>query len=221
MDKKAQSGFTLYELMVTLMIMGVILAYGVPNLRQFQLNNRMVAANNDLLGAFSMARTEAIKRKTNVTLCATAEWDLNDPTCGVLNDAAITWHEGWVVFVDTNGDLDVDLGAGGDVILRVSGPPSGNDTTDPAASGNIKVVTNNNSQYFSFRGTGYSRGNVAGQEALSAAYIYDYRGNMGADGGVSTARILLVSTAGRAQMYRDPTLITQICLDTDFNLTCP
>ncbi|MEO0998269.1 MAG: GspH/FimT family protein [Pseudomonadota bacterium] len=220
MDRDAQRGFTLYELLVTVVVVGVIIGFGVPNLRQFQLNNRMVAASNDMLAAFALARTEAIKRKTNVAICASPDWTAAAPSCGAVDTATdVSWHEGWVVFTDDDGDLVID--AGTDEVLRVGGPPPGNDA-DPADPGNIKFAANGNAEFFAYRGTGFGRGDLLGEPSLLAAYIYDSRGNFGADGGVSTARLFVVSPAGRAQMYRDPEFIEDICNDTaNFNLTCP
>ncbi|MEM7294349.1 MAG: GspH/FimT family pseudopilin [Pseudomonadota bacterium] len=218
MNKRAQSGFTLYELLVTVVVAGVIIGFGVPNLRQFQLNNRMVAASNDLLAMFSMARTEAIKRKTNVSICSASDWNSATPTCGAVDGADVAWHEGYFAFVDVDGDLVVDAGDG-DEVLRVSGPPTGN-AADPDDNGNIKFVTNNNAEFFSFRATGFGRGNLLGQEALTAAYVYDRRGNQGVSGAVSTARVFVVAPAGRAQMYRDPDFIADVCGDADFDLAC-
>ncbi|MEL7537463.1 MAG: GspH/FimT family pseudopilin [Pseudomonadota bacterium] len=213
MDRKAQQGFTLYELLITVVVAGVIIGFGLPNLRQFQLNNRMVAASNDMLAVFSMARAEAIKRKTNITVCTA---DPNDPTPDC--DNTIVWHQGWVAFVDMDGDLQFD--GADDEILRRAGKISGNDN-DPNNANNIKISTNNNAFYFSFRATGFGRGDVGAGDPLAAAYVYDKRGNQGVGGGLSTARILTVTTAGRAQVHRDPVLITGICNDATNNLTCP
>ncbi|MEM8983559.1 MAG: GspH/FimT family pseudopilin [Pseudomonadota bacterium] len=216
MDKKAQQGFTLYELLVTVMVAGVIIGFGLPNLRQFQLNNRMVAASNDMLAVLSMARTEAIKRKTNVTVCTVNPADGN----GNINCSnAFPWHQSWMAFVDEDGDLRFD--AADDEILRRAGRISGNDA-DPNDANNIKIASNNNAYYFSFRATGFGRGAVgAAGDPLAAAYIYDSRGNQGIAGGVSTARIVTITAAGRAQVIRDPALISTVCADTANNLTCP
>jgi prepilin-type N-terminal cleavage/methylation domain-containing protein len=59
MDRQRQMGFTLYELMITVTVVAVILAFGIPNLRDFTLNGRMTSTANDLHAAFMMARTEA------------------------------------------------------------------------------------------------------------------------------------------------------------------
>lgn len=218
MKKCRQQGFTLYELLVTVVVAGVIIGFGVPNLRQFQLNNRMVAASNDMLAVFSMARTEAIKRKTNVAVCSSADWNVATPTCGARDGADVTWHEGFVAFTDADGDLVIDA-ADGDEVLRVGGPPSGN-AADPDDVGNIKIVANDDAEFFAFRATGFGRGDLFGEQALTAAYIYDSRRNQGVTGQVSAARLFVVSAAGRAQMYRDPAFIATICADPTFSLTC-
>ena len=61
MDKRLHMGFTLYELMITVAIIALILAFGVPNLREFTLNSRMTSTANDLQAAFMLARTEAAR----------------------------------------------------------------------------------------------------------------------------------------------------------------
>ena len=72
MKNNKQTGFTLYELLITVLIVGVILALGVPNLRQFTQNSRMTSAANDLNSAFHLARSEASRAKTSITVCASA-----------------------------------------------------------------------------------------------------------------------------------------------------
>jgi prepilin-type N-terminal cleavage/methylation domain-containing protein len=100
MDKQRQMGFTLYELMITVMVVAVILAFGIPNLREFTLNGRMTSTANDLHAAFMMARTEAAHAKSNVTICASAD-------------------QGYVVFIDTNADRARDAG---EAVLRTHPP---------------------------------------------------------------------------------------------------
>lgn len=220
MQKRTIRGFTLLELMVVIAVVGVIASLGIPSLRQFQLNNRMVAFNNDLLGAFALARTEAIKRKQSVVVCASNNSLEPVPLCGATaSDTFAPWQAGWIVFTDK--DEDVVFNAGVDELIRAGGPPPGNNESDPQDSGNIRVRTNSSSEYFAYKPTGYGRGDVLSVDALSAAYIYDFRGNTGDPGSVSAARVMLVSAAGRPQLYREPQLINQICNDAVFDLTCP
>lgn len=109
---KRQSGFSLIELMVTLAIAGVLLAYAIPNLREFYLRQNMDARTNDLLVDLVFARAEAINRGESVTLTANTNW-----------------KDGWAV-------TDKD-----DVILRQSNFTEINVTfTDSEASENVAII---------------------------------------------------------------------------------
>jgi type IV fimbrial biogenesis protein FimT len=72
MNGTQQQGFSLLELMVTLLVVGIVLGFGVPNFMEFQRNAAVTAAANDLVSAIYLARTEAVKRQVPVTLCARA-----------------------------------------------------------------------------------------------------------------------------------------------------
>jgi type IV fimbrial biogenesis protein FimT len=62
-----------------------------------------------LASDFRYARSEAIKRTNRVTICASS----NGTSC---TGAGALWKNGWLVFVDENGNGTVDAG---DVVLRV------------------------------------------------------------------------------------------------------
>jgi len=110
--RNKKSGFTLIELMVTLSVLAILLSIAVPSLLSFTIRNRLVAVNNDLMTAINLARSEAIKRGSNVSLCKS---NTNTSCSG-------TWSNGWIVFVD-NGTIG---DATDDTILRVhQGIPSG------------------------------------------------------------------------------------------------
>ncbi len=188
MEGRFQQGFTLYELLVTVIVMGVILSIGVPNFLEITRNNRMAAASNDLLSAFTLARSEAVKRKQPVTVCATMDPEAAEPVCGG------TFADGWVVFADANGDVRIDPG---EDVIRSGGP----------IPGTITLQTNDGANYFSYAGTGVGRGDVGGAPALRGALLCDARGNTPSAGGLSAARALRVDGPGRPTVVRDIALV--------------
>lgn len=104
-------GFTLLELMITLLIAGIILSIGVPSFRGVMQNQRMTSATNELVMSLNLAKSEAIKRVAYVSICKSS----NGVTCG---DAGTSWRDGWIVFANaTVANLGVrDFG---DELIRV------------------------------------------------------------------------------------------------------
>lgn len=115
--RKSQ-GMTLIELLVVIAIAAILLGLAVPSLQAFITKNRLSAASTELVGSMSLARSEAIKRVTTVTVCKSA------------NGAACTnaggWEQGWIVFVDGNTQGTIDgAGVTADTVLRVGSPRPG------------------------------------------------------------------------------------------------
>lgn len=103
MNNKGQfAGFTLVELMITLLLAAIVLSYGVPAFRNLILNNRQAAHMNNLLTSLMLARSEALKRHNSVTLCKSAD----NSSC----TNAGGWEQGWIVFNDPNNPGVVDAG---------------------------------------------------------------------------------------------------------------
>lgn len=132
-------GWTLVELLVVITILGILLAIAVPGYVRFANFNRLVSATNDLVTAFQMARSEAIKRGVRVTVCKTDTPMDASPSC----DATTSWQQGWLVFVDagTKGHIDI-----GDRLLRVHGGVPG-----------AAITVTNFSTYLSYLPSGASQ----------------------------------------------------------------
>lgn len=184
MKTTKQNGFTLYELLITVVIIGIILSLGIPNFMDFTANSRITATANDIHASFHMARSEAARAKTNVTICASANSMDAGANCGG------TFADGWIVFQDTNGDINRDAG---ETILRAH----------PAPSDRLSISTPGMGQYFGFAGTGLGRGNVTGQPPVTTAVICDDRGNITAAGGLSAGRAVVITPLGRATVIRE------------------
>lgn len=114
-DYKNQVGFTLVELIITLVIAGILLAMAVPSFNSFLMNSRLTTQINELVSAIQLSRSEAIKRGTNVTICKSS----NGTSCGT------SWTNGWVVFEDANDNGTVNVG---EPIVRIHGELRGLNT---------------------------------------------------------------------------------------------
>ena len=181
MDKSRHRGFTLVELMVTVALVGILLAAVIPNMRTFLRNNQLSGGVNDLLHSIQVARTEAIKRQNgNVVVCGTSTPNLAD---GAMTCDYATF-KGWFVFQDTNGNWQHD--AAEPVIDR-------HDLLDT----NVTVKTDANDRIISFAPSGFA--NPAGAKVpMRTLVVCDSRGVQPV-GAAATARALFVSTTGRAR----------------------
>jgi type IV fimbrial biogenesis protein FimT len=111
---KSVKGITLIELMITIAIAGILISLAAPNFRASVQNNRMVTEVNDLHASLNLGRSEAIKRNSDVTICASN----NGKIC--TGD----WKDGWIVFADN----DVNGVIKQENIIRVHGPISASST---------------------------------------------------------------------------------------------
>jgi len=66
------SGFTLTELLVVLAVAGILATMAVPSFKSLVQSQRVKNASFELYAALSLARNEAIKRNSDVTLTGTA-----------------------------------------------------------------------------------------------------------------------------------------------------
>ena len=93
---RRSGGVTLVELMFALTVLGILLAIAVPSFRGASLSSRLSAIANDLHSSVQIARSEAIKSNTTVTLCTSSDGS----TCAASGD----WQQGWIV-LDVNDNV--------------------------------------------------------------------------------------------------------------------
>lgn len=79
-------GFTLIELIMVIAILAILTAIGVPSMRDFVRAAAVRGASSDLYAALITARSEAIKRRTNVTVVP----------------GGASWTSGWTVTAGGN-----------------------------------------------------------------------------------------------------------------------
>jgi type IV fimbrial biogenesis protein FimT len=91
----AEHGFTMIELLMTMVVAGILLGIAMPAFRSFVLNDRDIGQVNSLVASLNYARSEAVKvaSPTGITVCPSG----GGTTCA----PAAPWSGGWIV-VDTN-----------------------------------------------------------------------------------------------------------------------
>lgn len=90
-------GFTLMELLIALVLLGILLGAAIPSFRTFLQNNRLDSVANELVAATNLARSEAIERGQVVAVCASDD----GAACGG------SFANGWVVVADPDGDAEL------------------------------------------------------------------------------------------------------------------
>ena len=108
------AGFSLIELMVVLILLGILLAIAVPTFRDMVVQTRLNTQVGDLVSAVQLARSEAIKRNQPVRLCAVA----SASTTSCPSTAITNWQH-WMVIDDNDNVLRRGTIS---VALKLTGP---------------------------------------------------------------------------------------------------
>lgn len=110
-------GFTLVELIVTMVILGIVLTIAAINFKDVIWRNQVTTAANDVVSALNLSRSEAVTRQQRVTLCPSS----NGTSCNTNQQ----FTQGWLVFIDFDGDGVIDAGDSDEVIRVFSGLDGG------------------------------------------------------------------------------------------------
>jgi type IV fimbrial biogenesis protein FimT len=164
------AGVTLIELMVTLTVLGVLMAVALPSFSEAFLSNRLASFSNSFVASAQLARSEAIKRNASVKMCRSS----NGTSCATSGG----WQQGWIIFADTG----VGANSANDSI----------DSDETRVHYQQALATD-----YSFTGGSYSisfqsTGLVASQISLTLCRLYPSPG--------SQERAVVVSTSGRVSV---------------------
>jgi type IV fimbrial biogenesis protein FimT len=225
MEPKNQVGFTLWELLVTLLVAGILVGIGVPSLQDATRNTNISGAANDLITGLLAARAEAVKRRVPVTLCASPDPTAGNPVCSQTGAGA---NGGFIVWVDENGNVDANgtpiltdatdgnavVDANEPILMRNAAPPS------MVPNGTLRIFAN--SGYITFNPNGWPRPAI-GPPVLARVLYCDDRGNKAGPGGAgfSTARAIRVEATGRANVETSQTDILNAVAAIGGGASCP
>lgn len=107
MSLRLSKGFTLIELMVTVVVMAVVAAIAFPSFQNTIRSSRVATAHNELIGLVSLARSDAIRNNQGGGICGSSN--------GTACDGQ--WARGMLAFSDSNGDGAFSTG---EPVLRYS-----------------------------------------------------------------------------------------------------
>jgi len=182
--------------MITLVIVGILLAVGIPSLKTFMQSNQLVASTNEVVSALHIARSEAIKLNKRVTVCVSK----NGKTC--LNNSN-KWHKGWIVFIDANDDR---VGTGlackkladinSDCLLRAQAP-----VNDAELSITGKYDSSNQAiKWITFTSRGLPKNGGASQSGIFSVCSFDNSNVVG-------SRAVVLSLSGRMRVSDNAAVI--------------
>lgn len=137
MNKK---GFSLVELMIVISIVSILASLALPSFESFLRKRQMVGASDLFYTSLYLARTEAVKRNSTVTICKSSD----ATNCGG------SWSEGWLMFEDTNNNGNLD---DGEVLITSGSPINGYLLTWSAFGSNSYIRFYKNGMTSSHNGT--------------------------------------------------------------------
>jgi type IV fimbrial biogenesis protein FimT len=117
---RGQAGVTLIELMIAMVILSVIVAFGVPSFREATANAALRGTTMDLVAALNTARAESVNLRVPVTFAPTDAadwsqgWDITYPAEQDTEDRSFVVRPG-VTVEEEGGLLTLEFRANGTV----------------------------------------------------------------------------------------------------------
>jgi type IV fimbrial biogenesis protein FimT len=108
----APPGYSLYELIMTLALAGLILTLGLPSFGSLAADRRLHAETDALFHAVHLARKASIVRRRVVSICPSADGE----TC----TSGYDWSAGWIAFANVDRDEPPQVDENEPVISRHS-----------------------------------------------------------------------------------------------------
>ncbi len=168
--KRRDAGFTLIELLIVVALVAILASLAAPGLRTFLVKRTVQAAADALVTDLRYARSEAVKRTAQVSVC------LSDSGTSCLSSGG-AWTNGWIVFVDSDGDGAVDAG---EEIVRVQ-------QALPSMASIASANPSSDRRFFTYEPAGWAK-------SSQQTFVFTPAGDVP----TGTTRVLCVSSQGRA-----------------------
>ncbi len=101
MAAQNEQGFTLLEVLITVVVLAILVALAAPNFKTLMDKNAVASQANEIMANILMARSEAVKRDQNV----------------VVRKKSGSWKNGLIVFADLNGNNSYQSGSEAPLIV--------------------------------------------------------------------------------------------------------
>ena len=134
-----QKGWTLFETLVVLAILGLLWQFALPGMQQWMAARKVSVATSSLASSLRMARSEAIARQQKVLVC---------PTLDGLSCATGPYHMGWLIRLAPDDLSGLTTPVASRAVLHYQGP----------LSDSVKITANGAmASYIAYRPDGQTR----------------------------------------------------------------
>lgn len=183
--KSQERGFTLIEMMITLVIAAVLALVAAPGLTAYKRNSELTSTVNTLLSAINAARSEAMKRGMKAM---------------VLPADRSNWANGWIVFVDKDGDQAYS--EANDITILTQGPLESYFSISGTGS------ASGSAPYILYDGSGYSKLKSGGFSALTLSLR---RNDLSGSSLYEQTRRVVIAKTGRVRTCKPASATDRTC----------
>ncbi|MBB2757090.1 UNVERIFIED_ORG: type IV fimbrial biogenesis protein FimT [Xanthomonas campestris] len=172
-----ERGFTMLELLVTVAVIAILAAIAFPNFKSVIQSNQIATASNEVLAAFSLGRSEAVRTNSSAGICPSS----TGTSCSG------NWDSGWIVWRDDNANGSLD---GNEAVLRY-----GQGKGAVTYKGNPPIK-------FTFDRRGRVVGSGSNGAALQGSQVFLIQSSSCKAGEVALARTLTVGVTGQIRISK-------------------
>jgi type IV fimbrial biogenesis protein FimT len=132
-EDSREHGYSLVEVLVVMLILGVLLAIAIPSLKEVITSTRLTSQANDLMSDALLARSEAASRGVRIAMCPSTD----QATCA---GSAANWTQGRIIYVDADAS---DSRSSNEQLIKVVTSLSGDSSLTPGGFINVLSVAFN------------------------------------------------------------------------------